>query len=247
MEEKIYTLPFDISKLEELKSAGKHISVDMNETHFPENINTIKTVFVYLRNIGFSELIDPEFSKCSYEKKSEYLLEYMKIKNIRVNIQPLIYTWHNILITNGGAPSILTDEEEDKFIADNYEFICEVKRLAMSLPIYAMYRFNHKGLYNLEELEHTDKEPVGENFYNLVSHSITFAMLIVDDKYVVEYKDDKYTRLPPLFYDKYFTVENNALMEMIENLPLMAALNALATSEDNICKQILDEGEKLND
>lgn len=234
------SMPFAIDELETLKEQ-ETLEVDMSKPNFPENLDPIKTSFIYMRNIGFHNL-KPDFSGLSKEDRFKYLEEYIST-NIDISdyCTPLIYTWATIFIDQYKKDdlNILSRQETEEFVETHKDLINQVRQFIVSLPVYAMYRFNHENMYTLEDITHSDFDGFGPNLYTVLKY-MDLAYLIISNQATL---GDK----PPVFYDKYFTVENNQLMEVIENTPMMAALNALATSEDNICKQILDKGDKLDD
>lgn len=231
------TLPFNISELESLREL-ESIEVDMSKPNFPENLDPIKTSFIYMRNIGFHNL-KQDFSGLTKEDKFKYLEQYIST-NIDISdyCLPLIYTWGSIIADfYNEEMSILTEQETKEFVESHKDLIDQIRNFIISLPVYAMYRFKHEELYTLDDIEHSDYDGFGPNLYTILKYldiSLVIFQINIENT-------------SPVFYDKYFTVENNQLMEVIETTPMMAALNALATSEDNICKQILDKGDKLDD
>lgn len=231
------SMPFAIDELETLREQ-EVLEVDMSKPNFPENLDPIKTSFIYMRNIGFHNL-KQDFSGLAKEDKFKYLEQYIST-NIDISdyCLPLIYTWGSIIADFYNEElSILTEQETKEFVESHKELIDQIRKFVVSLPVYAMYRFKHEGCYTLDDIEHSDYNGFGPNLYTVLSY--------LDLSLVIFQTSEE--NLSPVFYDKYFTVENNQLMEVIENTPMMAALNALATSEDNICKQILDKGDKLDD
>lgn len=240
----MHTLPFTISELESLREL-ESIEVDMSKPNFPENLDPIKTSFIYMRNIGFNNL-KPDFSGLSKEDKFKYLEEYIST-NIDISdyCVPLIYTWASICTGyyEENDLNILSKQETEEFIETHKDLINHMRQFIMSLPVYAMSRFKHENMYTLDDIPHSDFDGFGPNLYTVLKYMdliYLITSLIVSNQATLGGK-------VPVFYDKYFTVENNQLMEVIETTPMMAALNALATSEDNICKQILDKGDKLDD
>lgn len=234
------SMPFAIDELETLREQ-EILEVDMSKPNFPENLDPIKTSFIYMRNIGFHNL-KPDFSGLSKEDRFKYLEEYIST-NIDISdyCLPLIYTWESICTGyyKEDDLNILSKQEAEEFIENHKNLINHLRQFIMSLPVYAMYRFKHENLYTLEDITHSDFDGFGPNLYTVLKY-MDLIYLIASNQSLL---GDKL----PVFYDKYFTVENNQLMEVIETTPMMAALNALATSEDNICKQILDKGDKLDD
>lgn len=231
------TLPFPIDKLDKYRK-GSAFEVDMSKTNFPEDLDPIKTSFIYLRNIGFNN-ITLNFSKVDKETKFKYLEEYLTT-NIDLGYSAGVLEYTAVVILEDDKdwlkePCILNKKEIEEFKERYKDLIHEFRCFAMSLPVYAMSRFKQTSEFALE-IEKSDYDKIGINNFKYIEE--VFMTLLANGE------DSKY---PPKFYNKYFTVENNVLMEAVERLPLMATLNALATSKDNICKQILDKGEELNE
>ena len=114
--------------------------------------------------------------------------------------------------------------------------ITELKSFIKSIPLYAMGRYNHEGLYNLDEFEHTDYDKFGININHIIELAMQYEAVITYDDSVF-----KLSRAKVKYFDKYFTVENNELFEATKNSLAFAVLGSMA-SENNICKEILTIG-----
>ena len=225
----LLSLPLPLEKIEEIKENGAII--DMNDLHFPNTEDQVKTAFVYLRNIGIAEKLDLLFNTCSYEQKIEFLKKYITVP-YNVKNKEFVYTWIDILIC-GGHNGFLTEDELVRAREDLKDIGYKIYEFAYSLPLYAMYRFamndeSNDELFRIQDFEKDDYDKFGANISNLVYH--TDFILLVDNMGTYN----------PKFFTKYFTKENNDLFEAMAATPILATLNALATSEDNICKQILE-------
>ena len=96
--------------------------------------------FVYLRNINIPNIIEFDFSLCSFKIKSEYLVMYIT-GDANVNMRILNQTWIKILsfgYTDISIDSILNDDEINQFIVENNELVYELRRFMVSMPLCSM-------------------------------------------------------------------------------------------------------------
>lgn len=204
-------------------------AVDMNQLKFPgitEGTAVRRAALLYIRNTGLQ--LPLAFDKCSFEEKEEFLLLYMR-SNICVDIPVLVCTWLNILLymrhIDPGLPNILTPDEMHIFVSNNSEFIKDMLRLALSLPIEAMIYLtnNHKCSLNnmgddpfeIEDYPKSEYNEINfENFVNMTNQSI-FIELIEDDM------DD----IEPTNFVKYFTNTTGRIeWKLHHNLPFISIM-----------------------
>lgn len=221
-----YTLPFDISILEEMEGT---VSIDMSNPNF--NVPGVKqkrSAYVFLRNLGVP--VELDFTKCSYEDKEEYLLLFMQ-ENIDVDCELLTNTWIEILSARDGGgvvlPSILSVDEIDQFLERNKEFLDEMYQLINSLPIYSMYcSIQNTQAFNVDDFEKTDYDGIKITNFSKLSKYSAF-MLLIDGN------------TPSKFYTKLFIKDEPNIIAMMERLPYLNLLTAFF-SPPEIQTQIAD-------
>lgn len=219
----VKTLPFPVDEMNTVKEQGA--LVDMSKPQFPGNMDKFRTTLIYLRNTGFTN-IDLNFSSCSTEDKFNYLLAYFN-NDINVKNKEFVNTWIDVLLSNtDDLQGFLTKEEIELFIKENSDLVNEIKRFAVSIPLYIMDRFKHEGIYSMDEFKPYETDKIKCNINNIIRHPE--FILIADDT------------IEPVFYTKQFTHDNNKLFDAAQSLLYFPVLNALATDEQNICKQILE-------
>ena len=238
------TLPFEINDMEFIKKNQKNIRACMDDLRFPiadkSDKAQIKTAMIYLRNIGYTDL-NLDFSRCTPGMIVNYLIEYI---TTQFDVKNAIFSeaWIGIISDDKNmatnmfinTPTFNTVKTE---IYDRMPgLITELKSFIKSIPLYAMGRYNHEGLYNLDEFEHTDYDKFGININHIIELAMQYEAIITYDDNVF-----KLSRTKVKYFDKYFTVENNELFEATKNSLAFAVLGSMA-SEDNICKEMLTRG-----
>lgn len=229
-----YSLPIDSNELENVEK--NEITVDMSKLNFQCNEEKqIRSCFLFLRNTNLKANMN--FNNCLYNMKESYLLFYMN-GDMDVNMKPLTETWIDILIhylygeKEEYDNSILNKEEIKLFIDKNKSFIDEIYRFIISLPLVSMsFYFTHSNksnCINMDDFEKTDYEGINLlNFSNLLDNEL-FILLI-----------NPINDVKPLFYTKYFDINNNIVMNTIINkLPYLSLLNVFLNDETVLKKFI---------
>lgn len=216
---KILTIPDDIDEL----IGSEDVSIDMSNLKFdiPDDKKKFYS-FVFIRNSG----IKPElnFDKCSFEDKEEYLLLFLTTE-IELKCSILASTWIEILNHADGVvvlPSILTQEEIEKFVERNRDFVDRCRQFINSLPIYALYSFHQptEDPMDFSEFEHTDYEDIKlTNFYQLAEVDNFILLLEINPP-------DSHK---PAFFDNLFNDMEKSydMMRIMENLPYTNFLIAM--------------------
>lgn len=214
-------LPYAMEDMSKVYEEGA--IVDMNNINFPvvDIDRQIRTSFIYLRNTSFNN-VTLDFSKCSYESKAKFLIEYLTCDIVFYN-DLLKTSWLNILFNKNFLVnkynSILTEQETIRFINENKEFIEELETFINSLSLYLI------SLNKLFTLDFKDIEQssffLNSNTYSLIEDS-NIGMLISNLKHT------------PKFYSKIFTLENNKLRESCRNLDtyyFLEEMSKMSTSD----------------
>ena len=242
-------LPFKISDMETIKNTGA--IVDMSTHNFNIDITTeedqINTTFIYLRNIGFTNLV-LNFSNCSKELKVKYINSYIKTKyRIRsyslsdivigilasyvYNDKDILYKYYLDAYEKYG---FFTDKETIDFILENTKSVAkELLQFIVSTPLYLMMRF--KAIDFDSNMNTSSYNEFGPNLYDIISNSYCDDILASTQKF------SDTIDIAPKIYTNYFTEDNNDLFDSLRNSMSMAILFSLQTDKDNICKQILEE------
>jgi hypothetical protein len=230
-------LPYNIEEMEQIQKDGALVNMsDLNFINIPREQQK-KTSLVFLKNTGFNVTLD--FSSCSFEEKEEFLKLYLT-EDISVSNHEFPSTWVKILNYAIGnrvdMPSIMDDDEIDKFMEINKDFLTDVFQLIISLPVYAMFRFIlNDAAYDLSEFKKTDKNMVKCNLYHLLDYD--------EFLYLYSFNSD----IEPLFYTEIFTLKNNELFDAIQKLPFMDVLYGLSTSPQNEWKGMVQEVERFDE
>ena len=211
--------------------------VDMSnlkfEGHYKEN--EIKYSFIYLRNTGY-ENIDLDFSKVDYEKKSKFLLDYMK-SDIIFNCKELVQSWLSIILHSAGVEvegifNILNKEEEQKFLEENRVFIKDMCLFINSLPLYLLYRIKTID-FSMEDIMKSDNVfSFGNNINFLINQEHINLLFIADDSN------------EPIFFNNYFTEDNNDLFESLVNLDFYQTLLSLSEMNSEDWNKLVEQTKK---
>ena len=228
----MYSLPYPSDKLEYIQKNGA--TVDMSALNFPgiPKEKQIRVALVYLRNTDFNNII-LDFSGCSYEEKSKYLLLYLT-DNIECKNVLLAQSWSKILNyctgLNTEVPCILSDVEIETFINENLQVLKEALELLISLPVFLIKRYKNKEnkTLNLDSLEKTSEKPIGVNLIHLLN--IPGISLI----YTKEYE------LSPKNYTEIFTIDNEALFNKLLETDFGILFLCLTTSKVDEIKELIN-------
>lgn len=228
------TLPIDSDRLsgilDNIEKLHDDVCINMHNTNFPidDVKKRCKATMTYIRNTNLlANDVALSFDECTYEEKASYLMLFMQDKMMFRN--PLLkHTWERVLFTYNGddymeIETILSAWEIAQFIYNNEQFITEVFRFFISIPLVSINLFNDHfkdgancvlGV-DIDEVEHTDFNGIN------INNAIT---LLYDDAIVYLITNNK-TKIEPVFYNKYFfSNENPYLQSMIEKLPFFELL-----------------------
>ena len=214
-------LPYDLDQMENIAQNGA--IVDISDIKFPglPDSKKVRTAYIFLRNTGFENII-LDFQKANYKTKSDFLITYLQ-DTIENNNQEIYKSWITILfdynnIENCGY-SILTKEEEDRFIEENKDFIHKISNIIFSIPVMLLNRLKDKN-WNFD----IKKDNAGElNLKNL-------AMIISDpsiEDWYINLNCDKYELT---YYEDIFNEEENDLFINIMKSPLFIFMFGLSTT-----------------
>lgn len=233
-------LPCEYQLFEEVKRNGA--IVDMNKLQFP-NISESeqkKTALIFLRNTEFDQKVILDFSDCSYEDKAEFLKLYIE-SNIEIKNKAFSLTWVKILNWvigyNLNIDSILTEEEIQKFVDENVDYIGNILQFIISTPLYVLSTFviDEKPYGIDDSVKQTDEEPVGVNINSILSQPDIINVFTVD--YTFE----------PLFYKGIFKPENTELFNSLNYLPFMSLLVGLKDVDEKSWLSYLQEISAFNE
>lgn len=230
MEKMITGLPYDINDMNTIRNKGA--IADMNNINFP-NIpedKQINVAYIFLRNTDYPVTYD--FSKCSFEKKSKFLNEYITT-SVGYKLDELIQTWMAACCFSLGIvledTGIFNKDELKEFVECNLEIIGEIIKFLISLPVYALYRFEVNGKkMDISDIPTTDVSIFNENIYLFLYHP-AINIIITSD-----------TIFEPTFYTHYFTNENNKLFDSLQGLPYMPILYGLSEKKPEEWKEFLN-------
>lgn len=200
-------LPYDINQMTDISEHGAII--DMSNLNYP-NINkedNIRVTYIYLRNTGYSN-IDLDFSNTEYSFKEQFLLYYLK-GDIEYIFEECTNTWIKIIgfYNQQDFPieSILTNEEIENFIKNNKDYLEEINRFIISLPLYPISRldFNKDEKLDFNEIETVEDKLFNNSICDIIRNQ--YFMFIYDTL-----ENDT-----PVFYKSIFTEDNNELFDTI--------------------------------
>lgn len=237
---KYYSLPIDLNVIDSINK--EEAVIDMSDLKFPcDESKQVRSSFIFIRNTDLDMNFD--FEKCSYEMKEEYLLFYFK-GNINVNIPVLSTTWLEILFHEytGGITlqSILNNEEIEKFINRNGNYVNEIHRFIVSIPISAInfylgYNMVESDI-SMDEFPQSDFDELNlDNFIHLVDYSD--FMLLITPRPGIE----------PTFYTKYFNRgENDPYKQiLISKLPFLNMINMMINPKESVNDTFVNKTDEL--
>lgn len=238
----LYILPFDIMELENLKKM-ECIEIDMSKTEFPENINNISTTFVYLRNIGLTN-IKLNFSKCDYDTKAKYLKEYIstkfeiKQKEFSDTLIKVVCEYYKGIKETIESYSFLNTIEIDKFINENLETVKTISNFLVSLPLYQIMRLEleEDTTLDMTGINSVDTEVMGANLYNFLEDNID----IVGYVFAVNPNMDT-----PNIYTKYFTKDNERLIYVLKDSITNTLLYCIANHQTELFNNIYEISKEM--
>lgn len=236
-----YILPFDITTMQSLKESDS-IVVDMSKTNFPGNLNTISTVFVYLRNIGFTN-IKLDFSDCDYDSKAAYLEEYMNTK-FEVKQEEfsstLLKSVFSVLNIETTLESFFTPEEEYKFVEEHQIALYTIAVFLISLPLYLIMRaeFTEDAVLEMDCLS-DDSDVMGANLYSFLDYAIGIEE-------VSTFICCNPMEMSPKVFTKYFTKDNERLIYIMKDSMANALLYSLATENTDLFNGINEAAEAVD-
>lgn len=224
-------LPYDFEQMEEIRENGA--IVDMSDIDFPgiKQEEQSKTVFIFLRNTGFSN-IKLDFSKCSYEERADILDEYLTT-GFDVYIEELVEATREVIL------SVLKESKEEKFFTkeeayrfyESHQDVCnEVLDILNSSFLFVIKTTEAFKDASVEE-EVTTKY-VGANIANLFKMKDIEAILL---KLFDQHHQPKY-------YTDIFTLDNHPLYEAVhESTVFPAILFGLGTEEPEAWNAAFEE------
>jgi len=218
---KFCSLPIDMSLVESI--TPENTIVDFSSLDFPCPADKQKrSAFLFLRNTNLKATF--MFVGCTYEDKAEYMMMYYS-GNIAVHIPELDLEWLFILLRRayGYQPcKIFTEEEADRFISENKDFIDEVLRLIVSLPLCSIQYFlsdkeNISTDITMDSFPKSDWDKLNlNNFIHLLDFEDILTLINPVDGF------------QPTFYSNYFYTRGNPYIgKMIAGLPFLGLLNAM--------------------
>lgn len=230
MENKIMTgLPYDMSLMNDIRDNGA--IVNMNDLHFPNVDNQINVAMIFLRNTDFN--VELDFSQCSYEMKSQYLLSYLT-DAVEYKVDSLIQSWLASVCASLGIvlkdKGIFNEDELLKFTKDNIELVGQLLQFLISLPVYAVVRFKYENIeFNCKDIPINDSKLFNDNInYLLYNPAIN---IILNTETVFE----------PMNYIHYFTDNNNKLFAALQEHPYLAMLVAMVEKDPSEWSKFLND------
>lgn len=198
-------LPFDFEDMDKIANEGAVI--DMSQTNYPifNDEDVTRITFIYLRNTNFSNVI-LDFSKVDYLIKEKYLINYL-YGDIEYSIRELSESLVKLLAKYKGMNlninSILTNEEENKFILNNEKLLNELDIFTYSLPLYSIYRLKTEDFkFDFSDIEKSSIK-FNSNICSLIEHPCWNLFYELQPTFM------------PKFYENMFTDNNNKLFETI--------------------------------
>lgn len=237
-----YQIPFNIMELQDLKESKDSIVVDMSKTNFPPTMNTTSTTFVYLRNIGFTN-IKLDFSECDYETKAAYLKEYMitkfEVKQTEL-CSALASAMFKCLNIDTTLDTFFTPEEERKFVEENKEALHTIAVFLISLPLYLIMRaeFTEDAVLEIDCLS-DDSDVMGANLYSFLEY-----VMNIDE--ISTFICCNPMEMSPRRFTKYFTKDNERLIYIMKDSMANTILYALATENTDLFNGINEAAEAVD-
>lgn len=225
--------------------------IDMNNLSFPaDKDKQNNAALIYIRNMNITASFC--FDKCDYETRAWYVLSYMTKINLEIDMKCLTETWICILakgyidIKLLGCQCIFSDDELEKFCNDNAEYIYELRRFLISIPLVSMDFFRNdlisKGndTVDLDELDvsvYPKTSFAGLNisgYVNIIKCPVTLTV------------QQAITDIEPVWYTHYFDQKmNNYYGFLISSFPYIDMYNMLMPGNDAIRETFIEELDKM--
>lgn len=218
-------LPYSTENMSKIYNEGAE--VDMSNINFPTNQDKYRTTFIYLRNTNFNN-ITLNFSKCTYEEKEKFLLEYIKT-DITVELKLLIYIWQCILTYKSCEP-YFSEEEAERFIEINKEVIQELRDFYLSVPLYLFYRL--------------DMDNITFDFDSLKSRDFSYnrnCFFLIQEEFIDYISAQNPEFKEPIFYKNLFTADNEILFDFLKGLSLYNLIQTMTEMEPEEFDKLLTE------
>lgn len=216
-------LPYSTEDMSKIYSDGA--KVDMSNINFPTNESKYRTTFIYLRNTNFNN-IELDFSKCNYEDKAKFLIEYIR-SDITVELRLFIYTLQ-CLLTYKNCEPYFSEEEAKRFIEEDGKVVLqELKDFYLSLPVYLFTRLELVEM-DMKGLEVRDYTTFGRNTYFLIQNDFIDYLSAQNPDFT-----------SPVLYPKHFTVENNVLFDFMKGLDIYNLIQTMTETDPKEFEQLL--------
>ena len=222
-------LPYSTENMSEIYNNGAE--VDMSNIDFPTDQDKFRTTFIYLRNTNFNN-ITLDFSKCSYEDKEKFLLEYIK-SDIIVELFPLIYTWQCLLTFKSCEPYFSNDEAH-RFLENNKNVINELKEFYLSLPLYLFTRL---------KISEMDMEGLEEKEFNYSKNTY----YLIQEEFIDYLSAQNPGFMKPILYPNQFTSDNELLFDFMKCLSIYNLIQTMTETSEEDFKNLLTEISKFEE
>lgn len=223
--------------------------IDMNKLNFPVDIDKQNdAALLYIRNTGINATFS--FDNCSYETKSWFLIRFLKKKNFELNMKSLVDTWIHI-IANGyfnfndlSHKSILDIEEINKFNEENKDYIFEIRRFIVSLPLVSINYFKNyitDNYLNEVDISEFDCSQYEKSSFNMINMSA--FIYILKDPSIITLQQVLSDHIEPIWYTEYFdNNDNNAYFsDLINSFPYLNILNLFTPDNEMIRELFIDK------
>lgn len=214
-------LPYDFEQMEKIREHGAIIN--MSDINFPgiRQEEQSKTVFIFLRNTGFSN-IKLDFSKCSYEERVDILDEYLTT-GFNVYIKELVEATREVILSvlkESKEENFFTKEEAYRFYESHQDVCNEILDILNSSLLFVIK--TTEAFKDASVEEETTTKCVGANIAHLFKMKNVEAILL---KLFDQHHQPKY-------YTDIFTLDNHSLYEAVhESTVFPAILFGLGTEE----------------
>lgn len=235
-----YVLPINMDDVKD----DNDIIIDMSKTNFPIDKDKQKiSCFLFIRNTGLTAKYD--FSDCDYKDKEEFLIQFMFHRNINVGIKELLDTWVCILTTGytniRHLSSILNEDEINLFIKNNIEYVHELYRFFVSIPLCSMsfYLKSAKMDSAISMGDFQSSDYYGFNVYSL-NQLFNYNEIILLTQMI--------DNIAPVYYYKYFDIDDNrsSLRDTLFNkFPYLNMMNLIMPGNNENIDAFKNELENL--
>lgn len=217
-------------------------SIDMSRLLFPvETSKQNKSALLYIRNTGLKANFI--FDQCSYNDKEEFLLLYLENNRLNIEIPILVTTWINILTYekfNVELESILNEDEIKMFHENNKEFIDEIYKFLVSIPLCSMKLYDQFSGSNIDISEFKISKYNGFNGYTLIQ--------LFDYKEIIVLSQS-FSGIRPEYYEKYFNIDDEPYPDFVNRLvnkfPHLSLLNVLMNENPELIHSFISGIENM--